>query len=362
MSELAEVLELLYGARTRFRTARGALVHRHSRALLHEAHRRSAERSRGSSSQVSFRYAGGGEEPPDLHEERQRFWWEPPGRLREEVESATRGHPRVTVHDGEVWWLYTPELGAISNVDLPPEERARHGAGGGDRFRPLLDPSGLIAVLDFTSVEPGDGSIRVRARPRDDIEHGFLFHLHAIGGADEHELEVDRETGVLRRVAAFLEGREAAVTELVELALDETFPEGTFVLTPPPGVEVLPPEGLGRRRYTLEEAAAEASFPVFAIPDLPEGNWRLEVHYHPARERPATPPHLALFYHRADGRAGLILSQRPADGQGAPWAMPAEDGPNGVGFEREGTALHLQSQELDEETLRALAASLSRVA
>jgi outer membrane lipoprotein-sorting protein len=385
MSELAQVLELLYGARLRFRTARGTLVHRHSRALLHEAHRRFSERSRGRSTQVAFSYSGM-EEPPDLHEERLRFWWEPPGRLREEVESATRGQGRTTVHDGELWWLYTPEVGAISNADLPPEERAQHGAGGGDRFKPLLDPSGLLAVLDFTSIDASGDRIAVRARPRADLDEHFasLFHLHTIRGADGYALEIDRDTGVVHRTAAFVDGEEAAVTELTELALDEAFPDGTFVLTPPAGIELLPPEPFERVHCTLEEAAAEAPFRVFSIPELPEGNWRLDVHYHAARRRPVTPPHVALFYHRGDGRGNLIVSQRQADGRGFPWAGqgppqletierdgveytvvhadPDLGGQNGVGFEREGTALYLQSQNFEVEALLELAASLSPVA
>jgi hypothetical protein len=42
VGELGELLELLYGARMRFRTARGVVDYRHSNPLLQEAHRRQA--------------------------------------------------------------------------------------------------------------------------------------------------------------------------------------------------------------------------------------------------------------------------------------------------------------------------------
>jgi hypothetical protein len=79
----------------------------------------------------------------------------------------------------------------------------------------------------------------------------------------------------------------------------------------------------------------------------------------------------------------LVVSQRKADGGGFPWAGVYPDGPeelerdgvtyttlrgdpeqgNGssVSFERDGTAIQLQSQELDVETMLDLAATLRPV-
>jgi len=353
-----------------------------------QAHRREAERlnqrrggGRVSSMQVAFAgVEGDTRELPDLHGERWRFWWEPPDRLREEIESEMPGQTRTTVLNGELWWTYSPDWGALSNVDLDDEERAHHGAGGGERFRPLLDPSGLIAVLEFAEVAVDGDLVRVRARPREDLEGPPIhFHLHVVGGADEFELEVDCESGIVRRMAAFLDGQELAVTELEEITFDEEFPEETFVFVPPPGVEVLPPEGTRERRYTLEEAALAAPFPVFFVPELPEGDWRLRVNYSEARRRPPIPINVWLIYHR---RGTLSLAQRPVGEGGFGWTgygppkleevgrdgvsytVCHADGERGsqhtVAFDREGTAIQLQSQELDVETLLGLAASLKR--
>jgi outer membrane lipoprotein-sorting protein len=385
MGELGDLLELLYGARSRFRSARGTLRYRHSNALLQEARRHWVERSASLGHTVSLQYAGAGdEEPPDLYEERVRFWWEAPGRLREEVESSTPHQARVHVVDAPVWWIYREGHEALSNIDLPPEERLRHQAGGGDLLRPLLDPSGFGSVLEIGEISALGERLRFRARPRDDLlDLGMRHQMQLVWGADEYELDVDRATGVVRRVASLLGGREAALTELEELVLDEAFPAGTFTFTPPPGVMVEPPEPFRHRSYTLEEAAQEAPFTVFFVPDLPEGNWRMSVRFSPARERPPSPAHLFLHYQRGDGRGSITLAQRPAGEGGFGWsglgppeldtverdgveltiarADTERGGRNAVELERDGTAVQLQSQEVELETLIRLALSLERL-
>lgn len=386
---LAELLELLYGTHGRFRTARGVVSYRQSMSRMHEAHRREAERvnrrrgGRVSTMQVSFSSTGEDGEPPDLYEERQRFWWEPPDRLREETETTPPPRSHTTVLDGELWWTYSPDWGAISNVDLDQEERAHHGTGGGERFKPLLDPSPLIPLLEFGEIAETAGRLHVRATPRDDLEGSSFWHPHGVGGADAVELEIDRETGVVRRMRALLEGEELWVSELEQIVLDEDFPPGTFVFVPPPGEEVLSPEPARRRRYTLGEAAADAPFPVFLVPELPDGDWRLHVNYHAPRRRPPTQAHVVLLYTRADARATILLAQRPAGAGGFGWtgngppqleeveregvtytvdrADPEHGRQNSVVFERDGTELQLRSSELDVEALLDLASSLRRV-
>lgn len=390
MSELGELLELLYGARSRFRTARGVLRRRYSWRLTQEAMKRENARrtqgraGRGSVQMMSFATGGEpAEEPPDLHEERIRFWFEPPERLREEAEAPPHSH--TTVLDGELWWTYSPDWGATSNVGLSDEEASNMSVGGGEPFRPLLDPSGLPGVLEIERVDADGDRLLVRARPRDDLD-GFHRHtLHSLSGADALELVVDRERGVVLRLAAYLDGQELSVAEFEELVFDEVFPEGTFVFVPPPGEEVRSPEVAAHREYSVEEAAELAGFRVFDVPELPEGQWRLHVHYSPPRERPHMQANVALFYHRADGRGSLIVSQHKADEGGFGWPGIHPDGPpveelerDGVRYtvcradpaqgagaaatlERDGTAIQLQSPELDVEALLDLAASLRPV-
>jgi outer membrane lipoprotein-sorting protein len=380
---------LLYGTHRRFRTARGVVSYRQSMSRMQEAHRRLAERvnrrrgGRLSTMQVSFSSTAENAEPPDVYEERRQFWWEPPDRLREETETTPPRRSHTTVLDGELWWTYSPDWGAISNVDLDEQERAHYGAGGGERFKHLLDPSPLIPLLDFGDVAEAGDRLRVRATPRDDVSEPSLWYAHGVGGADAIELEVDRQTGVVRTMRALLDGEELWASELEQIVLDEDFPPGTFVFVPPPGEEVLPPEPAGRRRYTLEEAAAESPFPVFLIPELPQGDWRLHVDYHAPGRRPPTQAHVGLLYTRADARATILLSQRAAGtggfgrpGYGPPQleeverdgvtytvarADPDPGGQDSVVFERDGTELELRSSEVGVEALLDLAASLRRV-
>jgi len=388
VSELGELLELLYGARLRYRTVRGVVEHRYSMRLRQEAMKRAEARQRrrgGGSISIRMMYAwgaGDGPEPPDLQVERTRFWSEPPARLREETETGEPHGERTTVIDGELWWTYTPEWGAMSNAALDGEERSRHGFGSGEQYRALLDPSSLPAVLELGEIEVDGGALRVHARPRDDLDrmHGAFF-VHPPHGADAFELVVDRERGVVLRLTALLDGEEMDVTELAEVAFDEDFPSGTFVFVPPPGEEVQSPEVGRARLQSLEEAAAAVDFPVFAIPVLPEGGWRMSVHARDRRTRPPVPPFVTLLYHRDDGRETIVVSQRAAGDDGTSWPSPEPrleeierdgvrytfcrgdtetGGQHAVGFEREGTAIQLQSNELTPERLLELAASLER--
>jgi outer membrane lipoprotein-sorting protein len=392
VSELGELLELLYGARRRFRTARGVLNRRHSWRLMQEAMKReNARRTRGRAGHGSvqlMRFASAGEpaeEPPDVQEERIRFWFEPPERLREETEAPPHSS-HTTVIDGELWWTYSPDWGATSNVGLSDEEASSMSAGGGEPFRVLLDPSGLPGVVEIDRIDAEGDRLLVRARPRADLDD-FHRHtqLHTLSGADELELVVDRERGVVLRLTAYLDGRELSAAQFEELVFDEVFPEGTFVFVPPPGEEIRPPETFAHREYSLEDAAELAGFPVFEIPELPEGQWRLHIHYSPPRERPPIQANVALFYHRADGRGTLVVSQHTAGEGGFGWPGIHPDGPpleqleregiryttcradpgQGAGaavtLDRDGTAIQLQSPELDVEALLDLAASLRPV-
>jgi hypothetical protein len=274
----------------------------------------------------------------------------------------------------------------MSNAALGADDTSNMSVGGGEPFRALLDPSDLAAVLEIEHIEAGDERYVVRARPRDDLDDSRShMHMRFAFGADAFTLEVDRTRGVVLRVAAFLDGEELSVSELEELVFDEDLPEGTFVFVPPPGEEIRPPETGGGRRYSLDEAASLAGFGVFEIPELPEGQWRQHVHYGARHERPPRPANVAIFYSRADGRESIAVSQRKVDERGFAWPGIHPGGPpleeverdgiaytvlrddpeqgNGsaVSLVRDGTAVQLQSQELDADTLLELAASLRPV-
>jgi hypothetical protein len=393
MSELGELLELLHGARRRYRTVRGVLRHRWNLSLSQQAHER-WERSLRDAHARGTAYAmltavgeGPPAEPPDRQEQVVRFWSEPPARLREEAEIvAPQRYEHVTVRDGARWWTYSPEWGAMSNVDAG-EEAESMSVAGSELWQPLLDPAGWIPTLDFEPASEvrllGRRALRVRATGREPSDgDASLFPGQLPVGADAYELVVDRERGVVLRAAALLEGEEFWVCELEELVFDEELPPETFVFEPPPGEEIRGPEIAIHEPVTIEEAARRASFAVFYVPELPEGRWDLDVMYSPARERPPMEESVHLAYHRADATHHLMITERPAKASerdrvayGPPGLETDEVERDGVSFtiyrperrhaipltialEREGTAVRLSSQNLDEDVLLALAASM----
>lgn len=201
-------------------------------------------------------------------------------------------------------------------------------------------------------------------------------------GADEYDLLVDMERGIVLRAAALLGGEEFFTISFEELVFDPELPPDIFVFEPPPGEEIRGPD-IGRHdTLTIEEAARRASFRVFYVPELPEGRWDLFVRYQPPRERPFQTDWVFLEYHRVDAIQHLSVTERPAEGA-AEWLgyVPPgveveelerdgrtftigrphrrDDGmPLVVSFVREATAIALGSHSLDEELLLELARSM----
>ncbi|MBA3365251.1 MAG: hypothetical protein H0U03_05625 [Actinobacteria bacterium] len=254
MSELGDVLELMHGAHGRVETLRATIREWRHLARSHRAFEREVKESGATG--YAFVAVGADEAEDELRskvsESILRLWLEGRSRIREERES-TRGvlvGPELAIKDGELWWVYSPEYGAMSNVDDPEV-----GSGVGQETEHLLDPSRLLAGADFTVLGrttcAGREALRVLARPRKQ-EHlwpppGLPF------GADEHELLVDAERGILLRTATRIEGRDLEIVEMLEVAFDETFPPDTFA--PPPGEEIRSPGRHLSERLSVEDAS-----------------------------------------------------------------------------------------------------------
>lgn len=352
MGELGELLELLYRAGDSWRTARVTMRRWHHLPRGEQAMRRVHEGA-GTAQMVMV---GGRHvpEPPETHESTIRVWIDGPDRAREEQEDGDT--TTISVRDGDTWWTYHPGWGAQTNDGDPS-----HQAGVGDSAGPLLDPARLIGSLAFERVEPG----LVKARPRGRPEQGFA--LHEIGfGADEYELVVDPERGILRRVTAFVDGEPFHELELLDAAFDEELPPDTFRFEPPQGVTVRR-AGTEVEPLTLAEAAERAPFTVLAPSEVPP-EWRLHVVFF--GDGPFAP---TVFLGYTSRQAGESVSIQETSAQaddpmaGVPWAE--RDGvlvweperqfePRHVRVEREGTRATLSSPELPLEQLVELARSL----
>ena len=384
MSELAQLLELLYGAHARFRSVRGVLrewrdVELSERAMRHEAEQqeRGRERSMGRARSMQIAFASGpaGPAPPSEIDTIIRFWLERPDRVREEHHS-THSYGRdglVMVKRGELWWQYDPRSGAVSN-----EHEPEVGSGAGDVLEQLFDPIDLLAgreleLLGAETTVAGRRALEVRSRPRpsnNPLIHGFP------SGAQEYRHLVDCERGVLLRSALVFQGQEFAVTELVEIAFDEAFPEDRFVLELPAG-ETFAAPGADRpfRHITIEEAVARAGFSLWVLPRMPEGQWRMLVVHVEPRERPPIPEMAHITYMREDAQHSLRLSESAASAWAADQELetierngnryrllrgePGRLGPpTTLFFERGATSIQLSSPDLPLDTLLDLAESL----
>jgi outer membrane lipoprotein-sorting protein len=362
MSELGDLLELMYTATSRYTTLRATYrewdhLERSERAFRRYAETLDAPGGRGGMVMIGFGFSGG--QPPDETEALIGIWMAPPAKMRMERTGYPEAH--TVVSDGEQEWTYSPSLGAIVN----PAAGSYHG------FEHLTDPSLLLAQLEVEATGrasvAGREAILVRATRRGREWHGPAGLPE---GAHHHELAVDAERGVLLRTASVLDGQEFHSHEVLEIAFDEAFPDDTFVLTPPAGEEIrdaqsaFPPH----EDVTIEEAARLAPFTVLAPRRVPEGA-ELRVHFFPGSERMQAPPAVSLAFWFESARHSLSLTQtrepQPVGDEG--WEQLERDrqvmrfreeyGQRLLDFERDGTHVMVTS-DLDRETLVAIALSL----
>jgi len=378
VSELGDLLELLYSAHRSFETVRGALLTRRDSELGERAFREFHERQqeRGSSRSTLFALGQPDDEPPPNERvSKTSFWYQRPDRFREEI---TSDHPHgrdgwMAVRDGERWWSFSPETGGMSN-----ENDLSVGSGIGHEIQPLFDPVDLLVNFELTIVGTSEvGSrrtIEVRAVERALLNpyiHGFPFW------GDEVRCSVDAERGIIVRKVLLLGGAEFNSEELSELVFDEPISPETFSLELPAG-ETFVDLDARPEEVTLAEAAERASFRVFAVAKLPEGDWRMMIHFMPGRQRPQVPESVHINYVREDAQLDLSLSESPADAadlwpdrfdedpvvrEGISYRVHAGEGgafgpPAMVRFDRDGTRIVITSQALEVDALIDLAAEL----
>ncbi len=351
---LAHVLELLYTARTRYRTVRLELrSSSRPRAQGEAMQRLTGQRA----SQMVFAIGGGRGEIPEVIETRLRLSGEPPGRWR--VERDDGNGASLTVADGDTFWTYHPLAGAMTNFG-----DAQHQVGSPSEATPVLDPSALLATLDLEVTGATPAGIELHGRRRPDVQ-GPWDSLSF--GADEHLMLVHPERGVLLRVQSLYEGQELATLEVTSIEFDVELPPETFVFVPPEGVTVRDARSPHFERLTIEEAAVRASFSVFVLTGL-EGDWHAGVVYLPLEEGSET---LHLTYSRADGFRHVQVSESstavgwaaygPVEWQeSGVYRFIEEGGQSIVAFERDGTHLQLTSNELTAAELVALADGMEK--
>ena len=364
MSDLAELLELLYTARDRWRTVHAILrdwTHLERSQLAFERHLERTKGIRGPSLAVGAYGEGAGQYPREL-QFAVEIWLDRRRRFREE-----RSSQRMTlVSDGERALIYSPESGVIeheTNTVRPTADA-------------LLDPAALIAALELarhgTTVVAGRDAFVVEAEPR--LPATAPADLVPYG-CDGIALAVDAERGVVLRLEARLDGEPVRVLEVTAIAFDEDLPDELFRFEPPAGEIVRSAaEAYPSRNVSLEDAARTAAFTVCSPSRLP-GRWRVHVVYRPATERPALPETVtmlftdteSLHYFGIEQAAQPLLAWRLGgetivSANGLELRLIGGDRlpgpPLEVHLEREGTHVRVYSDNLDQASLVELASSL----
>lgn len=150
----------------------------------------------------------------------------PLGRIRNDLPRRRREGP---------WWFYQPPDWA----DWSPTYRGGFSPDG--ELSGLLDPYELRYSIRGTRERTFGCGAALSVRGTVEVEAEAISWDYAPlkpfeDGADDYLLSVDAELRVILRLASRLRGEEFDVFEVVDIAFDEEFPEGTFRLELP-GVE-----------------------------------------------------------------------------------------------------------------------------
>ena len=247
----------------------------------------------------------------------------------------------------------------------------------------MLNPVPLLSSLRFhptgISEVAGRPTISARGFPRrQDTRHGWAFGLHELGtGADFYELEVDRQLGVLLAVTAMRDTQPFHRITTLAAAFDQPIPAETFRFEPPAGERIQSRWGEELVEHvTLVEAQQRAPFTVL-MPDTVPANWQVQCRLIRPSERPPAPMQIGLIYHSTDGHESISLSQFSAGGSnpyrelgdGEGWetvtragikmnTRPARWGQAQVELERDGTFVHLMSDNLTRDQVLTIATGL----
>jgi outer membrane lipoprotein-sorting protein len=233
-----ETIQVMKSSRQRWTTLRG-----HGRDWHHSArHRAAFTRDRPADAEIGIAvsYAHRSDRPDRSEEEESdwRLWIALPDKIR--LEFPVGIETLTAVFHGPIWWSMSPHMGARTNEGEPD---VRHGTGPG---YPLTDPARLASALDLvvrdTANIAGREALLMTGTPR--RGSGGLLNqlaeeeaLDDLGGsgADEFEVAVDVERGVILRAEARLEAQPFHVIKFIEVEFDEPLPADTFSMNLPPG-------------------------------------------------------------------------------------------------------------------------------
>ena len=252
--KLGDLLELLYTARSRYSSIQVTWQYWYRVDKMNEALKRWAARYPEGS-------VRGLESAKRFQKEKEivtrwHVWWQKPSCWRDEYQIDTHG-TAVRIICDDHWWLFNSTANQLYTNAISLEKAPHlyihkiHNRESSAEVRPprveevineapLLDPSFLLASHDLQYTESAlymkREAVGIRAvfRKGKDLPRADFFW----GVADEYELLVDKERGILLRYAAKLGEQEFAIASVDHVIFDEPIPEGIFSFTPPSNTSV----------------------------------------------------------------------------------------------------------------------------
>jgi hypothetical protein len=304
MEEVEDALRTLLEPADRFRTVRATI--KHSRDVHLE--NRSAGIGRPSLSRENIE-SGGGSKSPRITTTVAKIWLNRPGLARiEELRDLGGGIERnLTVIDGlRRWERYSDGRVETSQCEAQSEMTSAH-----KYLDTIIDrhfnPELLRQFLEVLTLEPMGRTrtahrdcVSVRALPRLDNSpwpHWMPYR------ADEYELHVDLERGVLLNIIGRYRGELLGQHEVTEVAFDEPLDHKLFTYQPAPGDQVQPEAPLFEELRSREEAISRMPFQVLFPTLMHEPEYRFSnITYHRPR-RTGDQSTLSLSY---DSTAGFL--------------------------------------------------------
>jgi hypothetical protein len=228
MSDLGDVLELLHTAHLRPLAVKATMRHWRDRSLYDDALARWQKRQEDELSSKTVRLRSRALSTEETLEDIFEVWHQRPGPLWR-VEHAGRGQGYkldITIINGRRWWL--SKSGEHFWTNIRPDGSFAENVGGGlpgPGLETLFDPAPVVAVTTLSEPAATSHLGRAAVRVRGGLYVGKesrQVHAFAIGSpfADQVELTVDRETGVLLLVRLSVDGGVFMVWEVTAIDFD----------------------------------------------------------------------------------------------------------------------------------------------
>jgi hypothetical protein len=309
MDEVEDVLRTLLEPADRFRTVRATI--RHSRDV--DLENRCAGIGKPSRGRENIESAGG-LNSPRITTSDAKIWLSRPGLARiEERRDLGGGIERnLTVFDGLRRW----ERQSDGRVETSQCEDWPGMASTSKYLEIIIDrhfnPEQVRQFLEFLTLErigftrtADRDCVSIRALPRGlgPWPHWMPYR------ADEYELHVDLERGVLLNVIGRYRGELLGQHEVTEVAFDEPLDHDLFTFEPAPGDQVQPEAPLFEELRSRGEAISRMPFQVLFPTALHEPEYRFSsITYHRPR-RTGDQSNLSLSYYSMDGNFSVYVCE-----------------------------------------------------